>query len=68
MGSVIANKKALAVSQDLYDQIKGPHMWQEATVSSAVSLPPVWFATSMRDLMDRLTGPSHDVAAAPPHD
>ena len=35
-GSVIANKKVLAGSQALYNGIAGPHMWNEATVGSAV--------------------------------
>lgn len=35
-GSVIANKKVLAGSQSLYNGIAGPHMWNEATVGSAV--------------------------------
>jgi homoserine dehydrogenase len=45
-GSVIANKKVLAGSQALYNGISGPHMWNEATVGSAV---PV--VTSLRRLL-----------------
>ena len=37
-GSVVANKLALAGSQEMYDDIKGPHMWHEAVLGGAVPM------------------------------